>query len=133
MASTTAYDLVDALKDDPNTSNALVPNETDYHLTTTINNYLVELYTDSAATVTVNGTVVVNGAMNPQLVIATTYSMVWEGDRWRSQGRGAVAVRRCRSPLPPAQRRLLRQGEGKATACGRRGGAPSPFSAVPRR
>ncbi|MEO8093663.1 MAG: hypothetical protein ABI632_01895 [Pseudolysinimonas sp.] len=83
MASTSDYDLVEALKDNPNTSNALVPNDTDYHLTTGINNYLVESYSDSAASITLNGTVFVNGAINPQLVIATTYALVWEKDAWR--------------------------------------------------
>jgi len=83
VASTSPFDLVETFSGNPNTSNSLVPNDTDFYLTTTISKYLVESYTDGSASVTVNGVVHVNGALNPQLVIATTYALIWEQNAWR--------------------------------------------------
>jgi len=83
IAGGSRVDVVGALKDNPNASNGLVPNDTDYHLSTVISRYLMESYTDAEATVTVNGVVYVNGAINPQLVLGTTYTLTWEQDAWR--------------------------------------------------
>jgi len=83
IAAGSRVDVVGALRDNPNASNGLVPNDTDYHLSTVISRYLAESYTDGEATVTVNGVVYVNGAINPQLVLGTTYTVTWEQDAWR--------------------------------------------------
>ena len=83
IASSSSGDIVASIRNTPNSSNGLVPNDIDYHLSTVISRYLMESYTDAEATVTVNGVVYVNGAINPQLVLGTTYTVTWEQDAWR--------------------------------------------------
>ncbi|CAN5356774.1 hypothetical protein BH09ACT5_BH09ACT5_05370 [soil metagenome] len=83
LASTATYDPVAGLANNPNTSLALVPNGTAYHVTTTHGEYLVEAFDDTSARVLVGGAVVVDGQADPQLELAVDYTIVWEGGAWR--------------------------------------------------
>lgn len=82
LAEGSPYDLTAAYATNPNTSGALVPDGTNYYLSTVPGVWNLEDYADAEATVTVGAGVVIDGELHPTFRMAKTYTLVWEDGHW---------------------------------------------------
>ena len=76
-------DIASFFADEPNLSGGLVPDRTEYYLSTVPGVYHLESAADDSLTVSVGTALVIEGAMSPTLKGSITVTVKWEDGRWK--------------------------------------------------
>ncbi|QTX05909.1 hypothetical protein [Agromyces archimandritae] len=77
-----SYDLVSYLEGEPNLSDGLVPNGTEFHLSTVPGVWNLESYSYDGAVVSVGMGIVVGGALHSTFRVSSMYRLSWTDDGW---------------------------------------------------
>jgi hypothetical protein len=76
-------DIAGFFEGGPNLSGGLVPDHTDYYLSTVAGVYHIESVSPEAATISIGTSLVENGAISPSLKGSITVSLAWEDGGWK--------------------------------------------------
>jgi len=68
---------------EPNLSGGLVPDRTEYYLSTVPGVYNLESVADDSVTASIGTALVIEGAMSPTLKGSITVTMQWQDDKWK--------------------------------------------------
>jgi hypothetical protein len=76
-------DIVGFFESGPNLSGGLVPDQTDYHLSTVAGVYHIESVSPEAAIISIGTSLVQNGALSPSLKGSITVELSWQDGGWK--------------------------------------------------
>lgn len=107
IAPTSTYDLPTFLAGEPNLSGGLVPNGTDFYMSTVPGVWNLESYSDNEAVVSVGTGLVIEGALHPTFRTSAMYKLSWGKDGWM--------VEAAMQPRPTEQ--LFPMGTGFTEGC----------------
>ncbi|QJU56291.1 hypothetical protein SCB71_21350 (plasmid) [Herbiconiux sp. KACC 21604] len=85
-ASPEFADLASAAAANPNPSRGVVPDGTEFYLSTVPGVWHVESAEANRAEISIGSAYVIDGALSPQLRSVSTFELVWQGGMWKLEG-----------------------------------------------